>query len=361
MDKVAVVIPNYNGYRYLETCFAALAKQTFTEFTTYFVDNGSQDESCAFLREHYPETKIIQLDDNYGFSRAVNEGIRQSKEPYVILLNNDTEVFQDFVERLYEGICKRKNAFACSAKLISYQERDKIDDAGNYYNMLGWAFARGKGKPVSEFETSDRIFAACAGAAIYRREFLEKTGLFDEEHFAYLEDTDIGYRARLLGYENWYEPSAKVYHVGSGTSGSRYNLFKIRYSSRNNIYLIYKNMPLLQLILNLPFLLVGFLIKYLFFVKKGLGGRGAQPPRLAQRRHRLHALRRHRRDMEKNIWQESRMVFSSAGSRKTEQKRSVLSGSASARILSSNGSFLSMCSGDFWRGHKDSFKRLRKS
>ena len=218
MDKVAVVIPNYNGYRYLETCFAALAKQTFTEFTTYFVDNGSQDESCAFLREHYPETKIIQLDDNYGFSRAVNEGIRQSKEPYVILLNNDTEVFQDFVERLYEGICKRKNAFACSAKLISYQERDKIDDAGNYYNMLGWAFARGKGKPVSEFETSDRIFAACAGAAIYRREFLEKTGLFDEEHFAYLEDTDIGYRARLLGYENWYEPSAKVYHVGDAAS-----------------------------------------------------------------------------------------------------------------------------------------------
>lgn len=83
-------------------------------------------------------------------------------------------MFQDFVERLYEGICKRKNAFACSAKLISYQERDKIDDAGNYYNMLGWAFARGKGKPVSEFETSDRIFAACAGAAIYRREFLER-------------------------------------------------------------------------------------------------------------------------------------------------------------------------------------------
>ena len=237
MDKVAVVIPNYNGYRYLETCFAALAKQTFTEFTTYFVDNGSQDESCAFLREHYPETKIIQLDDNYGFSRAVNEGIRRSKEPYVILLNNDTEVFPDFVERLYEGICKRKNAFACSEKLISYQERDKIDDAGNYYNMLGWAFARGKGKPVSEFETSDRIFAACAGAAIYRREFLEKTGLFDEEHFAYLEDTDIGYRARLLGYENWYEPSAKV----------------------------------LQILLNLPVFILGFSAKLVFFASKGYG------------------------------------------------------------------------------------------
>lgn len=78
-------------------------------------------------------------------------------------------------------------------------------------DMLGWAFARGKGKPVSEFETSDRIFAACAGAAIHRREFLERPDFFDEEHFAYLEDTDIGYRARLLGYENWYEPSAKVF------------------------------------------------------------------------------------------------------------------------------------------------------
>ena len=188
-----------------------------------------------------------------------------------------------------------KNAFACSAKLISYQERDKIDDAGNYYNMLGWAFARGKGKPVSEFETSDRIFAACAGAAIYRREFLEKTGLFDEEHFAYLEDTDIGYRARLLGYENWYEPSAKVYHVGSGTSGSRYNLFKIRYSSRNNIYLIYKNMPVLQILLNLPALYPRFFGKTGLFciegIRKRISGRNQE-------------------------W-----FFLSAGSRKTERKK----------------------------------------
>ena len=83
------------------------------------------------------------------------------------------------------------------------------------------------------------------------KRFLEKIGYFDEEHFAYLEDTDIGYRARIYGYENWYAPKAIVYHVGSGTSGSRYNQFKTRYSSRNNIYLIYKNMPLLQIILNL--------------------------------------------------------------------------------------------------------------
>ena len=186
-------------------------------------------------------------------------------------MNNDTEVFPDFIEKLYIKIRQSEKIFSCSAKLISYYDHNKIDDAGNYYNLLGWAYARGKGKSSSDYEKSEKIFTACAGAAIYRRELLEKTGLFDVEHFAYLEDIDIGYRARIQGYENWYEPSAKVYHVGSGTSGSRYNLFKVRYSSRNNIYLIYKNMPLLQLIINLPLLCIGFLIKLIFFTLKGFG------------------------------------------------------------------------------------------
>ena len=117
----------------------------------------------------------------------------------------------------------------------------------------------------------ERIFASCAGAAIYRKKVFEKIGYFDEEHFAYLEDIDVGYRARIFGYENWYVPAALVYHVGSGTSGSRYNQFKTRYSSRNNIYLIYKNMPVLQIILNLPFLVPGFGMKILFFSQKGMG------------------------------------------------------------------------------------------
>lgn len=98
-----------------------------------------------------------------------------------------------------------------------------------------------------------------------------KIGYFDENHFAYLEDIDIGYRARIFGYQNGYCPDAIVYHAGSGASGSRYNAFKVDLSSRNSIYLIYKNMPLLQLILNLPFLLLGFLVKTLFFIKRDLG------------------------------------------------------------------------------------------
>ena len=269
--EVSVVIPNFNGIAFLDSVLASLEGQTLNNFEVILVDNGSTDGSCSFVTANYPWVHLIELSENFGFCGAVNAGIRAAKAPYVLLLNNDTEVKEDFVEEMLAAIRRHKNAFSCGARMVQYHDRDKLDDVGNYYCGLGWSFARGRGKDIHAYETEDRIFSACAGAAIYRKKILEKIGYFDEEHFAYLEDTDIGYRARIYGYENWYAPKAIVYHVGSGTSGSRYNQFKTRYSSRNNIYLIYKNMPLLQIILNLPFLVAGFLVKFLFFAVKGMG------------------------------------------------------------------------------------------
>lgn len=271
MKEVTVVIPNYNGRKYLKICLDALRRQTLKEFRILLVDNGSQDDSISFVREQYPEVELICLPENTGFCGAVNRGIQNTKTPYVLLLNNDTEVFPTFAEELLKGIKKHKKAFSAAGKLIQYHDKARIDDAGNYYCALGWAYARGKDKPVERYENPEKIFSACAGAAIYRMDVIKQIGSFDEAHFAYLEDMDLGYRARIFGYENWYIPSAKVYHVGSGTTGSRYNTFKTGYSARNNIYLIWKNMPPAQMILNLPFLLAGFLIKGLFFSRKGLG------------------------------------------------------------------------------------------
>ena len=269
--EVSVVIPNFNGIAFLDSVLASLEGQTLSNFEVILVDNGSTDGSCSFVTANYPWVHLIELSENFGFCGAVNAGICAAKAPYVLLLNNDTEVKEDFVEEMLAAIRRHKNAFSCGARMVQYHDRDRLDDVGNYYCALGWSFARGRGKDIHAYETEDKIFSACAGAAIYRKKIIEKIGYFDEEHFAYLEDTDIGYRARIYGYENWYAPKAIVYHVGSGTSGSRYNQFKTRYSSRNNIYLIYKNMPLLQIILNLPFLAVGFLIKFLFFAVKGMG------------------------------------------------------------------------------------------
>ena len=269
--EVSVVIPNFNGIAFLDSVLASLEGQTLSNFEVILVDNGSTDGSCSFVTANYPWVHLIELSENFGFCGAVNAGIRAAKAPYVLLLNNDTEVKEDFVEEMLAAIRRHKNAFSCGARMVQYHDRDRLDDVGNYYCALGWSFARGRGKDIHAYETEDKIFSACAGAAIYRKKIIEKIGYFDEEHFAYLEDTDIGYLAIIYGYENWYAPKAIVYHVGSGTSGSRYNQFKTRYSSRNNIYLIYKNMPLLQIILNLPFLAVGFLIKFLFFAVKGMG------------------------------------------------------------------------------------------
>ena len=271
MPEVSVIIPNYNGIQYLKRVLESLRLQTFTDFETILVDNGSTDGSAEFVEKEFPEVRLIALPENTGFACGVNVGIRSCSSKYVILLNNDTEADPGFVKEMVEGIRRHPGAFSCQARMIQFSDRTKLDGAGDCYSILGWAYARGKDSPAGAFLQEEQVFSACAGAAVYRRKLLKKTGVFDEEHFAYLEDLDIGYRARILGYENWYLPKAVVCHVGSGTSGSRYNQFKIRYSSRNNIYMIYKNMPLPQIILNLPFLAAGFAVKLLYFTAKGFG------------------------------------------------------------------------------------------
>ena len=243
MCKVTVVIPNYNGEKYLVPCLASLYEETRAEIKVIVVDNGSKDDSLNRAIKLYPQTRIIRLDRNYGFCRAVNEGITASDTEYVLLLNNDTLVRKGYVEALLRRIERSEKIFSVEAKMLQYQDEARIDSAGTYYNALGWAFARGKDQSAKKYNYCVKTFAACGGAAIYRRKVFDEIGLFDERHFAYLEDIDIGYRARLYGYVNVYEPKAEVVHVGSASSGSRYNEFKVEHSSKNNIYLIYKNMP----------------------------------------------------------------------------------------------------------------------
>lgn len=271
MTETTVIIPNLNGIKYLKNCLESLQTCEETEFPVVVVDNGSTDGSAGLVEREFPSVTLIRFPENRGFSAAVNAGIRAARTPFVILLNNDTTVERHFVSFLTNAVKEDGKYFSAGAKMVSMDDPDVIDDAGDYYCALGWAFARGKGKRRDRYDRRCNVFAACGGAAVYRTDVLKELGLFDEAHFAYLEDIDIGYRARLHGYLNRYEPKAVVRHAGSASSGSRYNEFKIRLSSRNSVYLIGKNMPPLQIALNLPFLLAGFFVKYLFFVKKGFG------------------------------------------------------------------------------------------
>lgn len=267
---VTIIIPNYNGHAFLADCLEALAPQINEHVHVLVVDNGSTDGSVEFL-QNYKGIKTCFLAENTGFCGAVNAGILASDTKYVILLNNDTKVLPGYVDSLMEAMEEDERVFSGSAKMLQMHAPELIDDAGDEYCALGWAFARGKGKSADQYDRPTEVFAACGGASIYRRAVFDEIGLFDDHHFAYLEDIDIGYRARIYGYRNIYVPKAQVLHFGSGFSGSRHNAFKVKLSSRNSVYLPWKNMPLPQLILNAPFLALGYLTKYLFFVKKGLG------------------------------------------------------------------------------------------
>ncbi len=271
MARTTVVIPNYNGIKYMENCLASLYKGTVIP-EILVVDNGSADGSLKMVKEKFPDVRRIEFSDNTGFCKAVNAGIKAASTEYVLLLNNDTVADEDMVRCLEAALDADAQAFSAAARMINLHEPDKLDSAGDFYCALGWAYSRGKDQPAETYVKPCRIFSACAGAAIYRRELFDKIGYFDENHFAYLEDMDIGYRANIYGYHNKYAPDAKVYHAGSAVSGSRHNEFKVNLSSRNSVYLIYKNMPLLQIVLNLPFLIPGYLIKFLFFALKGMGG-----------------------------------------------------------------------------------------
>lgn len=270
--KSTVVIPNYNGIDFLKDCLDSLNQCSPHDFAVIVVDNGSKDGSTELVKTDYPDVELIALDTNTGFAPAVNVGIDASKTEYVILLNNDTRVDGQFVAAMEKALDNNPKAFSASAKMVDMYNPKVLDGTGDYYSALGWAYAYGKGKSSDKEQKVRKIFSACGGAAIYRRDVLNKIGKFDENHFAYLEDIDVGYRAKIYGYHNIYMPEAIVYHAGSGSSGSRYNEFKINLSSRNNIYLVLKNMPLMQLIINLPFLIIGFGIKALFFALKGYGG-----------------------------------------------------------------------------------------
>lgn len=267
---VSIVIPNYNGAQYLKVCLDSLSRQSFKEYEIIIVDNASIDDSCDIIR-NYTNIKLINLSQNYGFSKAVNEGIKAAEGDFIVLLNNDTEADENWLYNLAKCIKKDERIFSCSSKMLRYYERNKIDDAGDGYNILGWAYKRGDGVPINKYKKEQEIFSSCAGAAIYRKKIFHEIGYFDEKYFAYIEDMDISYRAKIYGYKNIYCSNAIIYHMACATTGSKYNAFKARLISRNNIFTIYKNMPIFQLIINLPFILLGVIIKMLFYYRKGLG------------------------------------------------------------------------------------------
>ena len=271
--KVSVVTPNYNGEKFLKTFFESLENDSEYIGEVIIVDNGSTDGSKEYIRNNtfsFP-VRLIENAENTGFAPAVNQGILKAENEYIFSLNNDTEVKKGSIKALVDLISSDDDIFSVQAKMLQYKNKDLIDDVGDEYNLLAWTKKTGENHNSSEFTQVMDIFSACAGAAMYKKSLLKEIGMFDDNYFAYMEDVDLAIRSRIYGYRNLLCPDAIVYHIGSATSGSRHNDFKVRLAARNNVWTVYKNLPIPLKIVNFIFLFFGFLIKYIFFVKKGFG------------------------------------------------------------------------------------------
>jgi len=241
---ISVIIPNYNGIKYLDECFCSLRGQSFKDFEVILVDDGSTDDSVEFVQKNYPWIRVVTHAVNRGFSASVNDGIKAARGKFITLLNNDTVVDKKWLTNLYNAARRSPEAGFFASKMYFYGEDKLINAAGDAMGVNGQGWNIGYNERDNEkYFFPKKVFGACAGAAMYRREMLDEIGLFDEDFTIIYEDADLSFRAQLMGFECVFVPDAVVYHLQFGTLGS---LSKIKtfYSSTNSLNLIIKNMPL---------------------------------------------------------------------------------------------------------------------
>ncbi|MBN2544601.1 MAG: glycosyltransferase family 2 protein [Spirochaetes bacterium] len=241
---ISIIIPNYNGKLLLSECLSSIFDQKIDfKYEILIIDNGSNDGSEQLIQNINPEIKFIKLGRNYGFAKAVNFGIKNSKFEYILLLNNDTVLEGTFLQIMKKALDDNPQISFCASRILMYENPDKIYGTGNIYINNGTAELRGFDKDKNLFNNNEFVFGACAAASIYRRVLFDNIGYFDEDFFAYYEDVDFDVRAQLTGHKCLYVADALVYHHGSVTS-NKMNDFKIYYGCRNILLVMFKNMPL---------------------------------------------------------------------------------------------------------------------
>jgi len=242
---LTAVVLNYDGRHLLETILPSLAGQTLAGVRTVVVDNGSSDDSIAWLAREWPAVEVVSLPENIGVTRALNVCVSAAETEFVALLNNDLELEPDCLRELVSALRAHPEAGSAGGKLLDFGEREVIDGAGDTLTWRGNGHRRGHGeRDRGQFEQPRAIFGACGGAALYRRSALREVGPFDEDFYAFFEDVDWSLRAQVAGFQCRYVPSAVVYHMGSATIGRGLSAFTRYHLWRNGVWLVLKSLPL---------------------------------------------------------------------------------------------------------------------
>jgi GT2 family glycosyltransferase len=242
-DGVSVVIPNWNGIRWLPGCLASIATQHPPVAEIIVVDNGSTDGSIEHVRREYPDVTLIELGTNTGFALAANRGIRAAAGELVALINTDVVLEQDWTARMTAALAAHSDSASVACKMLDLGDRRFVYDAGDVLRRDGACDQRGRFEADDgRYDQPGEVFGACAGAALYRRAAVLEVGGFDERYFAYLEDVDLALRLRLAGWRCRYEPAVAL-HAGEGSShqlaGAHHYLVQ-----RNTLLLVGKAFPL---------------------------------------------------------------------------------------------------------------------
>jgi GT2 family glycosyltransferase len=268
----SVVVLNWNGRHLLEECLSTIRSQTFGNFETIVVDNGSTDGSADWVKDHWAESvSIVALSSNLGFAGGNNAGIRRARGRYVTLLNNDTAVAPGWLAAMDEAVRRHPDAGMFTPKILNYYRRDEIDNTGHLIYPDGLARGRDRlEKDDGRFDGEGETLWPSGCAGVYKKEMLDEIGLLDDLFFAYGEDVDLGLRGRWAGWTCFYVPSANVYHKYSATTGM-YSPEKAFLAERNRIWLLFKNFPVVDILLS-PFHTV---LRYALHLKGAITGKGA--------------------------------------------------------------------------------------
>jgi len=270
MPKVAVIIVNYNGEKYLPALFGSIFKYpSKVDFKLFFIDNSSQDDSVKFVQSCYPQAEVLKQEENLGFAAGNNVGLRLALEQgfdYAMLLNQDTRVTESYLDLLVKAMEQDESIAAVQPKLLMFPRTDLINSLGNKIHYLGFGYTYGYLKPNDDSLVFSKEINYCSGAAcLIRISALKISGLFQENFFMYHEDLDLGWRFKLMGYKNIIEPSAVVYHQYEFSRSIK----KYYFMERNRFLVILQNYHFLTLLLILPALVIMELAVFLFSFKNG--------------------------------------------------------------------------------------------
>lgn len=239
----SIIIPNYNGLRFLQPCLDALRTQTYPADLTevILVDDASTDASVTFVRQHYPEVRIVQLARNSGLAVGCNAGAAVARGELLVMLNNDTEAEPGWLAALVEAAQAHPQAGAVASKMLLFDRRDTLHNAGDLMGADGIPRNRGVWEQdTGQYDAQPEVFGGCGGGVMYRRAAWKQTGGFDERLFMYLEDVDLAWRLQLAGWRAVFAPAARLYHHLSATGGG---VLASYYVGRNTIWVIAKDMP----------------------------------------------------------------------------------------------------------------------